>query len=591
MEIKPIKQQITPATVKKESGFSLRPYQLTALEVLHAALNKKDILLLQAATGAGKTVMVVRMIQRYFFDHPGRSFLILMHKKELVEQFMKTFFKFTDIPPADIGVACAGVQADAVINRRVTIASVQTLANHMGKYPGADLVVVDETHRIGHDSDSQYHTILDALRKYKPYHKTIGVTATAYRLGHGMIYGDRCRPGRTNFFPELTHRITYKELVAGGHLMKLTGHVATNELLTDDLKGVSVSGDYVLNKLGDVMSRAVHVKSAVDGLEKYGADHESVCVFACTIEHANLLTRAFNERGHDAVPIHSKLSPLERTTNIKLWQSGKVRIAVSINILIEGFDFPALSCLVLCRPTKSPTLFVQAIGRILRTAPGKKEAMLIDLTDNTLNFGTDLDNPQFTIPKQADGEGEAPSKVCPGPLPSGEVCGAPVHASLMYCPECGFEFPRSEEVEAALGTMKEVKFSEPEEFAVNDVDYWEHESKKSGKKLMRVVYHCGGIYSPKDFSDYVCFPDEYSGYAVERSGEWWEERTEEPFPATLEEGLFLSGTLINPKKIQVVMENGYPLVIGYGFGEDGDRQHEPYGYTVEDAAFSDDVPF
>jgi len=588
MEIKPAYQPINPATVKRESGFILRPYQLTALEILHSGLNAKDILLLQAATGAGKTVIIVRMIRRYFFDHPGRSFLILMHKKELVEQFMKAFFKFTDIPAAEIGVACAGVQADAVIDRRITVASVQTLINHIGVYPGADLVIVDETHRISHDQDSQYLVLLDTLRKYRPEHKTIGVTATAYRLGHGMIYGDQCRPGRKNFFPELTHRITYKELVAGGHLMKLTGRVATGETLTEDLKNVSVNGDYVLSQLGGVMSRSVHVQSAVDGLEKYGADHKSVCVFACTIEHAETLCKAFQDRGHSAVTIHSKLPELSRAANLNAWQSGRVRIAVSVNILIEGFDFPGLSCLVFCRPTKSPTLFVQAIGRILRTAPGKGEALLIDLTDNTLSFGTDLDNPQFTIPKQAEGEGEAPSKVCPGALPSGEVCGAPVHASLMYCPVCGFAFPRTEAVEAALGTLKGVKFSEPEEFTVHSIDYHGHQSRTTGKNLLRVVYRCGTIYTPQEFSDYVCFPDQYSGYAVERAEAWWRERTSEPFPASMEEAFFLADTLAKPKRIKVVREGKYSKIVDYDF--DGEEELAG-GFTVEDAAFSDDVPF
>jgi len=69
----------------------LRPYQLEALETLHREIQEKDILLLQAATGAGKTVIVVRLISKYFKDHPGRSFLILMHKQELVTQFLKSF--------------------------------------------------------------------------------------------------------------------------------------------------------------------------------------------------------------------------------------------------------------------------------------------------------------------------------------------------------------------------------------------------------------------------------------------------------------------------------------------------------------------
>lgn len=547
--------------------FSLRPYQLTALDTLHTAIQQQDILLLQAATGSGKTVMVVRMIQRYYYDHPDRRFLIIMHKKELAQQFITAFKKFTSIPDKDIGIACSGLQKTAVIDQPITIASVQTLINKVDEFPGVDLVVVDETHRIGHDHKTRYRVLLNKLRQQRPQHKLIGVTATAYRLGHGMIYGDKCRPERANFFPELTHRITYNSLVADNYLMELKGFVASSEAITEDLENVRVDGDYNLGQLGDVMSKTVHINSAVDGFEKYGMDHQSVCVFACTIKHAEALCNAFKNRGHSAVVIHSKLQPLVRDANIRSWQSGEARIAVSINILIEGFDFPALSCLVFCRPTKSPTVFVQAIGRILRKAPDKKEALLIDLTNNTSNFGTDLDNPIFVIPEQKNGDGEAPVKTCPGELAGGEVCGCRVHASLIYCPECGFRFTENTIEEKDLGKLEEVIFNEPEKHTVKSVDYLEHQSKKSNKRLMKVVYHCGTILNPVDFYDWVCLPDFYTGYVVNKARKWWNNRTIEPFPETVEEAIFLSEELDVPLIIQVIQKNGFGEITDYDFGK------------------------
>jgi len=545
--------------------FNLRPYQLVALEALHAAIQTQDILLLQAATGSGKTVILVRMIMRYYHEHPDRKFLIMMHKKELVGQFVKAFNKFTNIPFTSIGVACSGVAKDVNIDRRVTIASVQTLIKRLDAYPGADLVIIDETHRVSHDQSTQYQQILNTLREYKPDHKVIGVTATAYRLGHGMIYGDKCRPGRYNFFPELTHRVTYKELLVDNYLMRLKGHIASNDCITGDLSNVQVKGDYNLGQLGDVMSRSVHVESAVDGFEKYGTHHKHVCVFACTIKHAEELCKAFNARGHKAVTVHSKLPEIVRQANLINWQSGKVKVAVSVNILVEGFDFPALSCLVFCRPTLSPTIYVQAIGRILRIDEGKTEALLIDLTNNTKQFGTDLDNPVFNIPKAEEGEGEAPMKVCPNLITASQVCGTPVHAALMFCPECGYEFEGIDITAGKLGKMEEVTFSEPATYEVNEISYLEHQSKGSGKWLLQVMYSCGTYYSPKKFYDYVCFPDSYNGFAIDKAKVWWTDRTEEPFPDSLEEAVFMSDSLMVPKKITAIKEGKFDRIVDYDF--------------------------
>lgn len=580
------------------ADFDLRSYQSRALDALHEAIQEEDILLLQAATGAGKTVMVVRMIQRYFSDHPDRSFLILMHKKELVEQFLKSFQKFSDIDLRDIGVACAGVSKDVDTEKRVTIASVQTLSNHLNTYPGADLIVVDETHRIGHDHDSQYRVLLDKLHEYKPHRKVIGVTATAYRLGHGMIYGEKCKPGLVNFFPRLTHRVTYAELVEEGHLMALTGRVASAASLTEDLKHVDVSGDYNLGQLGQVMGKTTHVTAAVDGYEEYGLHHDSVCVFACTIEHVGHLCRAFNERGHKAVPIHSKLSPVEREANLKSWQTGQVKIAVSVNILVEGFDFPALSCLIFCRPTKSPTVYVQAIGRILRKAEGKEEALLIDLTDNTLSFGLNLDEPLFTIPK-GGGNGEAPQKVCPGFMDDGTLCGAVLHASLLYCHHCGYKFVLDEVVESKLGEMMHVKFGKeqkekppPQKLEVTYVDYQNHESRSSGKNLVKVTYECGLT----SVSEYICLPDHYGGFAVDKARKWWERRTSEQFPESVEEFLFLCDELDKPYAIEVEKDGKFDRIVEHHFsGEDLDNLAVDDFETMEESGYSDidvdDIPF
>ncbi len=557
----------------------LRPYQITALDVLHNALQERDILLLQSATGSGKTVIIVRMIQRYFNDHLDRRFLIVMHKAELVRQFVSAFREFTNIPTSDIGICCSSISTKHDIKPRIVIASVQTMINQVADYQGADMVIIDETHRVSHDESSQYQQLLEVLRVKYQNHKVIGVTATAYRLGHGMIYGDKCRPGRKNFFPELTHRVTYKELKEQKHLMPLKGFVAAHADIEDDLKKLSVSGDYNIGEAGTMMAK--HVYTAVTAYEEYGLDHNHVCVFACTIEHAEALTNVFNEAGYDAVVIHSKLTKIERHANLTLWQSGKVKIAVSINILVEGFDFPALSCLLFCRPTKSPTIFVQAIGRILRNAPGKEEALLIDLTNNVNEFGLDLDNPRFIIPKYVEGEGEAPVKVCDGEMPDGDYCGELLHASVRICPQCGKEFSQ-ESVEELMPELKKVEFNKPYEpeppiwYNVCGIKADEHTSKKNGKKLLKVILTLDTLYSKPFVSEYICLPGDYEGKALDFGKEKWESFTAEPYPVDLADGLWLAGDFVKPEKaLCELQENGYFKLLDLDFGEGLDIWNDP----------------
>ena len=575
--------------------FEIRDYQGIALDVLHHHIQTKDILLLQAATGAGKTFVIVRMINKYYHDHPGRTFLVLAHKRELLIQFANSFRLFSKIPESDIGFACAGITSRIDVDRRVVLASVQTLANKLNIYGGADLVIVDETHRIGHDSSSQYRVLLSKLREYRPNHKTIGVTATAYRLGHGMIYGDKCHPERVNFFPELTHRITYKELAGQGFLMKLKGFVAADSDTIKDLEGIKLNaGEYNAAEAGAVMSR--HVQNAVRAYEQYGSNHNHVAVFCCTIQHAKDVCEAFVNAGHSAVVIHSQLLKMEREANIALWQSGQVKIAVAINILVEGFDFPRLSCLVMARPTKSPVIFIQAIGRILRPHPDKSEALLIDLTNNVNQFGLDLDNPLFTIPKPNDEPGEAPVKVCPGRMADDSACGELLHPAVVVCPRCGYTYT-NDQMPEEFRELKAVDFkaddSEPAVwFDVYDMFVNIH-TGKSNKSLLRVKLTLGPGVFAKDASLWICLSDFYSGFAVDKGKQRWEEFSDDPFPDTVEEADFMASRFRQPKQVLCRKEGKFITVVSLNFTDEDLAAIEtiPSDNYLGSGSMSADVPF
>lgn len=506
--------------------FSLRPYQREALDKLDADLQKKQFVLFVAATGAGKTVTICRLINTYY-QETNRRFLILVNKQELVGQFHRDMMKKTVVPEREITICCAGLRSKYV-DGRVTIATIQSFIGMMDTYCGADLVILDEVHAV--TPDGQYGEVLKYLKTKRPTMRVLGCTATPYRLGHGMIYGPACVAPEKNLFDEISHRITYQQLRDAGYLVSLRGKVAHAESLGNDLSTVSVQGDYVLNQLGEIMCKEIHVKTAHDAIREHCRDFKRICVFCCTINHAEKLKSIINQ-DEPCVAIHSQLTQVERYVAMETWKSGRARICTSVNILAEGFDYPALDCLVFARPTLSARLFVQAIGRVLRTSPGKESGFLLDLTDNTARFGTDIDKIKADIPRRVI-EGKLRKdemwKFCP-------QCAAECHQSLRKCESCGYEWPVSEVVEATqVPDVHDVTFepSPPVHVVPKNFYCTIHDSKK-GKMLGK----CSFITTQYRFlSIWFCMEDFYTGYAVEAGRKRWREMGGfDPYPISCEE--------------------------------------------------------
>jgi DNA repair protein RadD len=538
-------------------GFQLRPYQSVALDKIFSDLQIKQNVLLSGMMGCGKTAMSVRLIQRLYNEAPDMRFLVLMHKQELCQQFFDSFQKFTGLPFTEIGLCCAGL-GEKILDRRVTIATIQTFVNVKEKYMGAGLIIVDEAHRIDINGETQYKQAFDYLRLQRPNSRLLGITATPARLGHGYIYGSKCKPGNVNLFDEISHKITYQELRDAGFLVPLKGVVANHESLSADLAGVSTNGDYVLDQLGEIMSREIHLHTAVEAIDKYCTGYKRVCVFCCTIDHAEKLHELLGDR---STIVHSRLSSLERSANMIAWERGDKPIMTSVNILTEGFDMPKLDCLVFARPTLSSSLFLQAVGRVLRTHPGKDHGFLVDLTDNTSRFGTDLDRIKVTVPKAVqamEAKERTMWKICPN-------CEVEVHVALRECPDCGFEWPENEcVVAAALPLMKNVEFQssaitvvEPKWYDVDDFELSVHESRKNKKLLGRIHFFFSLTeYKQDQISMFLCFSDFYSGYAVQASQKKWKQISDDPFPVSVDD--FFEREIYIPTRILVDINGKYP---------------------------------
>jgi superfamily II DNA or RNA helicase len=201
-----------------------------------------------------------------------------------------------------------------------------------------------------------------------------------------------------------------------------------------DLAGVkTTAGDWNQSELSDLMSNEIHLKSAVEAWEKYGENRQSVLIFGVTIDHAEKLAVVFNEAGYRAAAVHSELKKDLRHQILADFEAGNINFLVNVGVLTEGWDSPRVDEIIMCRPTKSPGLFVQMVGRGSRLYKEKKDVLILDLADNFFRHG-DPSAPRVRTQFSKE-KGDAPVKICP------ECCSI-VHLSQKICPDCGYEFVR-----------------------------------------------------------------------------------------------------------------------------------------------------
>ena len=166
----------------------LRQYQKDAI---HAILDKwkfEKNVLLQAATGAGKTIIFSALI-KYCMERYNMKIVVLAHREQLVRQARDKLIAFWAVGKDYIGIACTSVSKVIDLSKPVIIGSPQTLIRRVENMPPVDLIIIDECHRLPPPNvDSQYKKLIDKLRLKNIDLRLLGVTATPYRLGQGYIY-------------------------------------------------------------------------------------------------------------------------------------------------------------------------------------------------------------------------------------------------------------------------------------------------------------------------------------------------------------------------------------------------------------------
>ena len=567
----------------------LRPYQQEALAAVVAAVRQQPEVLLQASTGAGKTILFSALIQDFLTRYAGRMrIVVLAHRETLVRQAYEKLLQVWPEGAFQIGIACASVSKRAELDKPVVIGSVQTLQRRLDDMPEVNLVIVDEVHRMppraaAGAAPSQYEVLINAFRQVYPSMRLFGVTATPYRLNWGYIYGDKkTRDPERNWFKTLTWSIGIDTLQDQGFLCPLT----PMGIDAPDLEGVGVNGDYVIGELSDEMSKSVHLESAVQALEKYGQERRHVVVFAVTIEHAELLQEAFINHGCTTGIVHSNMPHDAVLAGLKAFNDGQVRVLVNVGMLTEGWDCPCADCIILCRPTKSTALYVQMVGRGLRIAEGKEDCLLLDLAGCWKEHGSPS-RPIVRVGRQPRDTIECPecglendvrrvlcescnAKLRPDSTSDEETlcphCGTAVTNRTIICPDCGGECKRIEHKAQELHRLdaSDDTLELKAELLREPKPNWHFVSRR-GDPMLKLTLECQveGLWWPITVNDFWDIEGNASTWGQQKAAYKWSALSGERAPDTLDEAESRWYELDFPKEITVRKKGGWWNVVRY----------------------------
>jgi superfamily II DNA or RNA helicase len=389
---------------------NLRSYQQQAINDLRAAFrNGAKAPLLVAPTGAGKTVIFSAIAAATAAK--DRNGLILVHRRELVTQASR---KLTDAGVAH-GIIAAGMDG---ANASIQVASVQTLIRRLQKITEPpDLIIIDEAH---HAAAGSWQTIIN----HWPDVPLIGVTATPCRLdGKGL----------GNVFDTLIEGPSVQMLTSAGYLSPARIYAPP---MVADLSGIKRrAGDYAIDQAADAMTRPTVTGDAIKHYRTLAGDQQAIA-FCCSVDHAVSVQDAFWNAGIGSALLLGET--VDRDKIVAAFASGTIRILVTVDVVSEGFDIPAAGCAILLRPTQSLGLYLQQVGRVLRPAPGKKHAIILDHVGNVTRHGWPDDLRPWSLEHgapRASGQSAPSVRTCPEcfaafkPAPICPCCGAECTAS------------------------------------------------------------------------------------------------------------------------------------------------------------------
>lgn len=415
---------------------SLRPYQSENKTAIHAswiAGNRNVLYVLP--TGGGKSVVVSNDVAET--DARGVVQAVVAHRQELVGQMSlhvaRTGVKHRIIGPKNVvsnivaehrrefgrsfidpSARCAVAGVDTLISRKVELAS---WAQQVGRW------TIDEAHHV--IRSNKWGTAVNMF----PNAYGLGVTATPQRAdGQGL--------GRhaDGVFDDMVLGPSMRELIDMGSLTDYEFAIPESDFPTDELK-VTEGGDFSPKQMREASKKSRIVGDVVVNWCTFALGKQAI-VFATDVETCNEMAANFNRFGIPAAAVSANTPDNVRSEYITRFRNGQLRILVNVDLFGEGFDLPAIECVIMARPTMSLAVYLQQLGRALRLMPGKKFGLIIDMVSN-FKIHKLPDRPRmWTLDRR-----EKRAKKAPDPddldMTSCTHCYKPFEAVHRCCPWCG----------------------------------------------------------------------------------------------------------------------------------------------------------
>lgn len=522
-----------------------RSYQQEALDALYKHICEKETNpCVVIPTGGGKSAVIAWAIQKWKEQSPWFRCVILHHRKELIEQNVNEIKKL--YPNCNVGIFSAAFKCRNY-DSSILFASIDSIYKRSGDFVPWDVIMVDEAHRIPFSGEGKYRQFISESRRFNSKLRVIGLTATPFRMAGGQI----CH--KDHILNEVCYEAKLSDLIHEGYLCKLRSKVGKAQPELRDARRQS-GGDYILKSLAEITNREKIIHSAIaEAVRIIKVENRHSVVFFCVdIEHCIRVSHELYKHGINAPFVTSKTNSSERNRVANNFRTGYLRAICNVNVYTEGFNAPNIDCIVLLRPTLSPGLFSQMVGRGLRTSRGKHDCLILDFAGCIEEHG----------PVDLLGNTVVVEATCSN-------CRELFNRAIRKCPACGWEIPKQEierldavEKERRLhgdkASEKSILSSKPETYEVDEILINRHQKQGSPDSL-RIQYRCGIIV----FREWICL--DHDGFAGKKAREWLGKRKIDCMNVNEAcEDMFFPQKLSEwTKTITVIKKGKYFEIIGY----------------------------
>ena len=354
----------------------LRNWQQKIIDDFPTIVKQHRRFILKAPTGAGKTILASEIVEQFY---KGKKILVLCHRLVLLEQLQKALsarHSVHKLSVSDDGIAFDGY--DVLLSTNMRAKDVLEEAIKM-----ADLIIVDEAHRVSPNGTGYKKIIDDFENEGKAGAQFMGLTASPERRT-----GDQ-RDQLSLAFDAIIDCANIETLIEEGILVP---PIYRPHFIHDlDLSSIDISsGDFPVSKLAPaiVKSSMIDYATFIYIEERQNVPSKPISAWFCpdiTVAEATL--ENIRKNGIQAAIVTASTPIVERMKLLEAHETGKIEAMVSVGVLAEGWDNPNCNLIVHLRPTLSKVVWGQTVGRGLRSAKGKDRCIVIDVSSNWSTFG------------------------------------------------------------------------------------------------------------------------------------------------------------------------------------------------------------